>query len=235
MIKILLIEDIADYLLIQRNALQRSNFEVLAAQSAPEAIRIARRERPQLVVLDLEMAERTGGGLLDLVRNEPSLQNIPVLLVSSRSEAEETARQHAFVGVVRKPVQPAQLIDAISRALNLARRMEVKVLVVAAPEGGGAKEKRIGRSVDLSESGVLAEFPRPLAVGTRVHLRFFLPGQPEGVGAPAEVTRCASRSADAHDIGFRFGELPPEDAQRLKGFLVQGSEARPDRLALLKG
>ena len=234
MIKILLIEDIADYLLIQRNALQRSNFEVLAAQSASEAIRIARRERPRLVVLDLEMAERTGGDLLDLVRNEPSLQNIPVLLVSSRSEAEETARQHAFAGVVRKPVQPAQLIDAISRALNLARRVELKVLLVAIPEGGGGREKRIGRTVDLSESGLLSEFPRPFAVGTRVQLRFFLPGQPEGVGVPAEVARCASRSADAHDIGFRFGDLSPAEAERLKQFLTQGVEGHPDPLVLLK-
>ncbi len=226
MIKVLLIEDIQDYLEIQRGALQRSNFEVLAAQTAPEAIRAARRERPRLVLLDLEMAERSGGDLMGLVKREPALQNIPVLLVSARQEAEEVAREHGFAGVVRKPLQPAALIEAITRVLNLGRRVEVRTLVVASLAGAQGKEKRVGRSVDLSESGLLAEFPRPLPVGTAVDLRFFLPGQLEGVSAPAVVARCASRSEEVHDVGFRFGELLPAEAERLRKFLSEGAQSK---------
>lgn len=228
MIKVLLIEDIQDYLQIQRGALQRSNFEVLAAQTAPEAIRVARRERPRLVLLDLEMAERSGGDLVNLVKCEPALQNIPVLLVSARQEAEEVAREHGFAGVVRKPLQPSALIDAITRVLNLGRRVEVRTLVVATlADPQGKKEKRVGRSVDLSESGLLAEFSRPLPVGTAVELRFFLPRQPEGLTMPAVVARCASRSEDNHDVGFRFGEVPAAEAERLRGFLAEESQPRP--------
>lgn len=231
MIRILLIEDIADYLEIQRSALQRSNFEVLAAQSAPEAIRVARRERPRLVVIDLEMAERSGGDLLQLVRGEPALQNIPVLLLSARQEAEVVAREQGFAGVIRKPVQPSALIEAITKALNLGRRVEVKILVVAAPVAEVKSEKRIGRSVDLSESGLLAEFPRPMTVGTQVDLRFFLPGQHDGIALRAEVARCATRGEDAHDVGFRFVDVPPSDLERLRKFLVS-HETAPGRPAL---
>lgn len=227
MIKVLLIEDIKDYLEIQRGALQRSNFDVLAAQTVPEAIRVARRERPRLVLLDLEMAERSGGDLVGLVKREPALQNIPVLLVSARQEADDVAREHGFAGVVRKPLQPAALIEAITRVLNLGRRVEVRTLVVATLSAEGKKEKRVGRSVDLSESGLLAEFPRPLEVGTAVELRFFLPGQAEGITLPAQVARCAGRSEEVHDIGFRFGEIPAAEAGRLKAFLAQESQPRP--------
>ncbi len=219
MIKVLLIEDIEDYLETQRSALRRSNFEVLTAQTAPEAIRVARRERPRLVVLDLEMAERSGGDLIGLVRGEPALQNIPVLLVSARQEAEQVARQHGFAGVVRKPLKPAEIIASISQALNLGRRTEVRVLVVAALGGEKGAEKRIGRSVDISDSGLLAEFPRPLAVGTAVELRFFLPDQPEGVTVRAEVARCAARGGEANDIGFRFTEVPEAAARSLRAFM----------------
>lgn len=232
MIKVLLIEDIEDYVQIQRGALQRSNFEVFTAQTASEAIRVARRERPRLVVLDLEMAERSGGDLLGLVRGEPALQNIPVLLVSARQEAEAVARQNSFAGVVRKPVQPAALIEVITRTLNLARRVEVRALVVATLEVGGRREKRIGRSVDVSESGLLAEFSRPLPAGTQVDLRFYLPGQPEGISVVAQVARCAARGDEAHDVGLRFAEIPAGAAELLKEFLVRESQTRPAVLSL---
>jgi CheY-like chemotaxis protein len=233
-IKVLLIEDIEDYIETQRSALKRSNFEVLTAQTAPEAIRVARRERPRLVVLDLEMAERSGGDLIGLVRAEPALQNIPVLLLSARQQAEEVARQHGFAGVVRKPLKPAELIASISQVLNLGRRTEVRVLVVAALGGEKGAEKRIGRSVDLSDSGLLAEFSRPLEVGTTVELRFFLPDQPEGVTVRAEVARCAARGGETNDIGFRFTDVPEASAHKLRGFLAKAeTQSRPALLTQL--
>lgn len=231
MIKILLIEDIEHYIEIQRGTLTRSNFEVLAAQNAPEAIRIARRERPRLVILDLEMAERAGGDLLNLVRSEPALQSVPVLLISARQEAENVAQEHGFAAVLRKPVEPKVLLEVITKLLNLDRRVEIRILVVASMPEGQKIMKRIGRSVDLSESGMLAEFPRPLPEGSIVDLRFFLPGQKEGLTIRAEVARCASRTEDAHDAGLRFTDIEPADKARLQAFLAQ-TESEPARGAL---
>jgi len=229
MIKILLIEDIEHYIEIQRGTLTRSNFEVLAAQNASEAIRIARRERPRLVILDLEMAERAGGDLVNLVRSEPALQSVPVLLISARQEAENVARKQGFAAVLRKPVEPKVLLEAITKLLNLGRRVEVRTLVIASVPVDQKVEKRIGRSVDLSESGMLAEFSRPLPAGSIVDLRFFLPGQLEGLTIRAEGARCASRTEDAHDAGLRFTDIAPADGERLRAFLSQSGSESPRR------
>ncbi|MCZ6777328.1 MAG: response regulator [Acidobacteria bacterium] len=231
MIKILLIEDIEHYIEIQRGTLTRSNFEVLTAQNAPEAIRIARRGRPRLVILDLEMAERTGGDLLNLVRSEPALQSVPVLLISARQEAENVAQEYGFAAVLRKPVQPKVLLEVITKLLNLGRRVEIQVLVVASMPDGQKITKRIGRSVDVSETGMLAEFPSPLPEGSILDLRFFLPGQKEGITIRAEVARCASRTEDAYDTGLRFTDIEPADKERLQAFLAQ-AESEPARGAL---
>ncbi len=231
MIKILLIEDIEHYIEIQRGTLTRSNFEVLAAQNAPEAIRIARRERPRLVILDLEMAERSGGDLLNLVRSEPALQSVPVLLISARQEAENVAQEYGFAAVLRKPVQPKVLLEVITKLLNLGRRVEIRTLVVASMPDGQKIIKRVGRSVDISESGMLADFPRPLSEGSIVDLRFFLPGQKEGLTIRAEVARCASRTEDANDAGLRFTDMEPADKERLQAFLAQ-TESQSARGAL---
>ncbi|MEE9219754.1 MAG: response regulator [Acidobacteriota bacterium] len=219
MIKILLIEDIQQYLEIQRSALRRSNFEVLVAQNASEAIRISRRERPRLVVLDLEMVERSGGNLIDLVQSEPALQNVPVLLISARQEAQEVARERGFAAALQKPVEPQRLLEVITKLLNLGRRVELRTLVVVTVTQDSGTEKRVGHSVDLSESGMLGEFPRPLPVGSTVEVRFFLPGEPEGFTIGAEVARCSASGGDAYDAGFRFTEIPRSEAERLKRFL----------------
>src|SRR6202050_1249955 len=88
--KIVLIEDDADlYSLIQYN-LDKEGFAMVGSQSGKGAIELCRRERPDLVILDIMLPDSDGLDICKGIRSHPELQHIPVIFLTAR--ASETDR-----------------------------------------------------------------------------------------------------------------------------------------------
>ncbi|HEY1754511.1 MAG TPA: response regulator transcription factor [Bryobacteraceae bacterium] len=88
--KIVLIEDDADlYSLIQYN-LDKEGFTMVGSQSGKGAIELCRRERPDLVILDIMLPDSDGLDICKGIRAHPELQHIPVIFLTAR--ASETDR-----------------------------------------------------------------------------------------------------------------------------------------------
>jgi DNA-binding response OmpR family regulator len=88
--KIVLIEDDADlYALIQYN-LQKEGFQVVGSQTGKGALELCRRERPDLVILDIMLPDSDGLEICKGIRANPDLATVPVIFLTAR--ASETDR-----------------------------------------------------------------------------------------------------------------------------------------------
>jgi CheY-like chemotaxis protein len=95
-------------------------FEVSVAMDAVGAVSAARRERPDLVILDYTLPAGNGTVVIDRLRAIPALATTPVLMISGSSSgwSWESLGDMDLVGFLLKPFTPDELLEEVSRALG---------------------------------------------------------------------------------------------------------------------
>jgi len=91
--------------------------KVTETDRGDEAVKLIRKERPDLVVLDLLLPEMSGAETLRLVREDPEFKDLPVVVVSILGEDHELvkeARRYGIQGILRKPVQHLDLVAELA-------------------------------------------------------------------------------------------------------------------------
>jgi DNA-binding response OmpR family regulator len=118
--KILIVEDDDDLRSGLTHRLQAVGYEIVHAEDGLRAISVARRERPDVVLLDLGLP--AGNGLLVLERYAklPDLSAIPVVVLTGRDPvtAEPATRKFNVAAFLQKPAENKDLLDAIESALR---------------------------------------------------------------------------------------------------------------------
>ena len=88
--KILLIEDDSDLFALLKYNLEKEGFNLVGAQTGKGAVEFCRRERPDLIILDIMLPDSDGLDICKGIRNHPELAHIPVIFLTAR--ASETDR-----------------------------------------------------------------------------------------------------------------------------------------------
>lgn len=88
--KILLIEDDADLFALLKYNLEKEGFNLVGAQTGKGAVEFCRRERPDLILLDIMLPDSDGLDICKGIRNHPELAHTPVIFLTAR--ASETDR-----------------------------------------------------------------------------------------------------------------------------------------------
>jgi DNA-binding response OmpR family regulator len=88
--KIALIEDDADLYALLRYNLEKEGFAFVGSQTGKGAIDLCRRERPDLILLDIMLPDSDGLDICKGIRNHPELSHIPIIFLTAR--ASETDR-----------------------------------------------------------------------------------------------------------------------------------------------
>lgn len=117
----LLIDDDPLSLKVTSVRLVRLGFEVVAADSGREALDIARRELPDVIVSDVVMPELDGFGVAIAVRHDPALCSIPVVLLTASyidPADHQVAREAGAVALVSRAAEVTALRDALRLALE---------------------------------------------------------------------------------------------------------------------
>lgn len=118
--RILVVDDDKDMILLLTRLLQKAGHTVLTALDASQAVMQAHREKPALILLDIQMP--AGGGLtvIDRLKMSTKTNTIPIVVLSASQDPEVEARALA-AGVtrfLRKPCDSAVLLDAITAAIG---------------------------------------------------------------------------------------------------------------------
>jgi len=118
--KVLVIEDDPVARADLEARLEANGYVVARAADAASALTVVNRERPDLILLDLGLPAGDGFLVLERLRKIDTLADIPVLVVTGRSDAETRTRVEAMgvAPVLVKPVQTEALLAAIVAALE---------------------------------------------------------------------------------------------------------------------
>jgi EAL domain-containing protein (putative c-di-GMP-specific phosphodiesterase class I)/DNA-binding NarL/FixJ family response regulator len=113
-----------------RSALEPAGFRVLTARNGRGALDIVRRERVDVLLLDLHMPELDGLGALQVLRADPALRTLPVIIVTgSAGESERLAGLDAGADdVIAKPVSVAELVARVRAQIRGHAAMADEVL-----------------------------------------------------------------------------------------------------------
>jgi CheY-like chemotaxis protein len=126
---ILVIEDDVRFAGILRDVAHEMGFKCLLAHSASDGIAAAMAYRPNAIVLDINLPDYSGLGVLDQLKRSPVTRHIPVHVASVADYAHE-ALELGAVGYALKPVKREELIDALKRLEEKFSQGLRRVLVV---------------------------------------------------------------------------------------------------------
>jgi CheY-like chemotaxis protein len=118
--KILLVDDSNTVLLMERMILSHGHYELCTARNGREGVERARAELPDLILLDVVMPEMNGLDALAEIRKDDSTRDIPVIMVTTRSEASsmETGFARGCNDYVTKPVHSSELLTKVRNLLG---------------------------------------------------------------------------------------------------------------------
>ena len=120
-IPVLVIDDDSDARTLLELALSVEGFAVRCAVNGADALRVARRWRPDVILLDLAMPVMDGYAFRAAQLLDPVLAAIPVICVSGRHDAEQAARDLQLAGCVPKPFALAELIRRVQDLVRWPR------------------------------------------------------------------------------------------------------------------
>lgn len=94
--------------------LRNAGYRVFPAEDAVDGGRIVLRERPDLIVCDLQMPYLNGDEFVAALKSDEATKHIPVVLLSSSDDMEDHAAKLGVAAYLRKPVTVNRLLEAVS-------------------------------------------------------------------------------------------------------------------------
>jgi len=121
----LIIDDDVCILDLATLALESRGWEVLAASSAEDAIRLALAGKPEIILIDVHMPVMDGPELLKDLRSHVDIHDVPIVWLTAESSVRPSGLEDrgSVVGCIAKPFDPRKLSDSIDVLLRSYRRV----------------------------------------------------------------------------------------------------------------
>ena len=118
--RILVVEDQPDNRQIIRDMLIDTGYEIAEAENGEEALAAIAKQRPDLILMDIQLPVMDGYAATRRIKNDPALKSIPVIAVTSYalSGEEKKAREAGCDDYVPKPYSPRELLAKIRQYLS---------------------------------------------------------------------------------------------------------------------
>jgi len=117
--KILIVEDYPHIVDVLRIRLEAAGYQVLSAVDGQEGLNLARRETPDLIILDVMLPKINGYKVCRFLKFDAKYKNIPIFLLTARGKPEdiETGKATGADEYIVKPYDPQALLALIRRYL----------------------------------------------------------------------------------------------------------------------
>jgi signal transduction histidine kinase/class 3 adenylate cyclase len=119
--RVLVVDDNPDLRAYIAGILRQTGYQVFTAKNGAEGYQLAFAQRPQLIVTDLMMPQVTGLEMIQMIRNEPDLKGIPIILLTAKAD-EEThleGMEHGADAYLSKPFNDRILLAEVRNLLSL--------------------------------------------------------------------------------------------------------------------
>lgn len=118
--KILLVDDSGTALMMEKMILGKEPYELVSATNGKEAVEVALRERPDLILMDVIMPEMTGFEACKELRRCDETRDTPIIMVTTRGEADniELGFSAGCTDYITKPIDGVELLAKVRSCLD---------------------------------------------------------------------------------------------------------------------
>jgi uncharacterized protein (TIGR02266 family) len=227
LVKVLLVDDVDLFVELEKTFLRRVQIRILAANNGLEALRLAREERPELIILDLFLPGLNGDEVCRQLKADAATAGIPVVMVVQQGNQNDRDICHAAGcdEVLYKPLRREDFILACSSQLSLCER-SVPRLTAQLPVHYGMREERMIQkyTVNLSAKGMYLATEAYLPLKTQLYLRLEIPDGQEPLSCRGRVAwfnhpDWIRKPKLPHGMGIEFTEISAAQQQRLADYL----------------
>lgn len=218
--RILLVDHSRGALLFQETILRRRDMQIMTALAGSDGLTKARAEKPNLIIFGFDLFDMSAPDFCREIRGDEETRAISLLLVCDRDHTEhgDLCLSAGCNDVIFRPLQKPELDEKVERLTNIPVRRQLRTITKI--EISLEKNGRflLGRSVNISSTGILVEVDRMLPQDGPVRLHFYLPADPKPLQVMAEVLR-AEFNGPKGKYGMRFVDLPESDRERIARFV----------------
>jgi len=151
---ILLVEDSKVVQQMYRNKLTFEQFNVLTADNGMEAVKVLSKEKPDIILLDLMMPIMDGFKVLQVVKTDPRLSNIPVLVFSAKGQSEEVEKAlnlGAAGYIVKATTKPNEVVEQIRKVLSQKPKVQELTRYVVEIRENSYDVKKLAADFNLND------------------------------------------------------------------------------------
>ena len=119
--RILIVDDEFDIVSVMERRLTVENYEVITARNGNDAITFARLYSPDLIIVDVGLADMHGGEVIGKIRENESLKDVPCIVISALySKADQIEKKGLFgaEALFAKPYEIGQVLETVDRILH---------------------------------------------------------------------------------------------------------------------
>ena len=120
--RLVCIEDEPEMIDLVRLILGRKGFEVIGANGGVEGLETVRREKPDLILLDLMMPDMDGWEVYQQIKADEELRKIPVVVVTAKAQSIDKVLGLHIAKVddyITKPFGPQELLESVEKILGM--------------------------------------------------------------------------------------------------------------------
>jgi two-component system, OmpR family, alkaline phosphatase synthesis response regulator PhoP len=218
--RILLVDHSRGALLFQESILRRREAMITTALAGTEGLQKAREELPQLIMFGFDLFDMAAPEFCREIRADERTRNISLLLVCDRDNGrnEDLCLAAGCNDVIYRPLQRHDLDSKITKLTTIPSRRDLRTLtrIEVSLENNG--RFLIGRSLNISATGMLLELDRVLPGDGKLRLHFYLPGEQKPLQIEAEALRAEFVGTMAK-YGLHFLGVSEEERDRIEKFV----------------
>lgn len=159
MAKILLVEDDNNLREIYEARLQAEGYTIVSAMNGEEALVVAKKEKPDLVISDVMMPQISGFEMLDILRNTEDLKHVKVIMLTALGQAEDKTRADSLGAdryLVKSQVTLEDIVKAAQELLGPEEPSAPQATAAAAEQNAAMASASAGQAAPAASSSVAA-------------------------------------------------------------------------------
>ena len=217
--KIILLKELKSFIHLDKDVLNRADFQVFVATSADEIVKTHKDEKVDLIILQLDMDGTSAEKICSSLRKDEGLKHVSIMIICNNTQTDiDRVQECKANSFLTKPLHREQLMQKVTQLLAIPDRQAYRVLLKVKVNGKASSVPFYCYSYNISVSGMLIETEKILNKGDLIACTFFLPGADQVV-SEAEVMRTVGTENGPCQYGIKFVNLGPAYKASIERFI----------------
>ena len=200
------------------DVLTRHNYTPFHIQSSEELFYLLPKERIGVTVIDYNTPDGQNGFIVSKqLREKPDTR--PVSIILKIDQNDDLSKEMSSQGVndfLLSPFHEEEFISLVDKLTNIEKRRPFQSLIRLHLEDGSV----MGKTLNISSTGLLVQVPRELSIGSCININFFLPHSKEEIRCRATIRRRAHERLTFNPCyGVEFESIAEKQKNKLEKFV----------------